>query len=157
VRVLLDTHVVVWATHRSARLGAAGQLVLDADQRLLSAACVWELAIEQGSGRISLGSDVRAWMRRVTTELVPEHLPVTTEHAAAVEHLPDVHRDPFDRLLVAQAVAEGPCCSPRTSGSWRTATSSGWSADPGRPTGPRPSLAGRTAPQPDGRPRRGRR
>ena len=107
MRVLLDTHVVVWATHQSARLGAARQLVLDADQRLLSAVCVWELAIKQRLGKLSVGSDVRTWARRVTTELVLDHLPVTTEHAAAVEHLPDVHRDPFDRLLVAQAVAEG--------------------------------------------------
>jgi PIN domain nuclease of toxin-antitoxin system len=107
VKVLLDTHVVVWATHQSARLGAARQLVLDADQRLLSAVCVWELAIKQRLGKLSVGPDVRTWARRVTTELVLDHLPVTAEHAAAVEHLPDVHRDPFDRLLVAQAVAEG--------------------------------------------------
>ena len=107
MRVLLDTHVLVWATHQSARLGAARQLVLDADQRLLSAVCVWELAIKQRLGKLSVGPDVRTWTRRVTTELVLEHLPVTADHAAAVEHLPDVHRDPFDRLLVAQAVTEG--------------------------------------------------
>ena len=107
MKVLLDTHVLVWATHQSVRLGAARQLVLDADQRLLSAVCVWELAIKQRLGKLAVGSDVRTWARRVTTELVLDHLPVTTEHAAAVEHLPDVHRDPFDRLLVAQAVAEG--------------------------------------------------
>jgi PIN domain nuclease of toxin-antitoxin system len=107
VKVLLDTHVVVWATHQSARLGAARQLILDADQRLLSAVCVWELAIKQRLGKLSIGSDVRAWTRRVAIELVLDHLPVTADHAAAVEDLPDLHRDPFDRLLVAQAVAEG--------------------------------------------------
>ena len=107
MKVLLDTHVVVWATHQSVRLGAARQLVLDADQRLLSAVSVWELAIKQRLGKISVGPDVRTWARRATTELVLDHLPVTADHAAAVEHLPDVHRDPFDRLLVAQAVAEG--------------------------------------------------
>ena len=107
MKVLLDTHVVVWATHQSVRLGAARQLVLDADQRLLSAVSVWELAIKQRLGKLSVGPDVRTWTRRATTELVLDHLPVTADHAAAVEHLPDVHRDPFDRLLVAQAVAEG--------------------------------------------------
>ncbi|MGR6964968.1 type II toxin-antitoxin system VapC family toxin [Geodermatophilus sp. URMC 61] len=107
MEVLLDTQVVVWATHQSARLGAARQLVLDADQRLLSAVSVWELAIEQRLGKLSVGSDIRTWVRRVTSELVLHHLPVAADHAAAVEHLPDVHRDPFDRLLVAQAVAEG--------------------------------------------------
>ena len=107
MRVLLDTHVLVWVTHQSVRLGSARQLVADADDRLMSAVSVWELAIKQRLGKLSVGSDVRTWTRRVTRELVLDHLPVTAEHAAAVEHLPDVHRDPFDRLLVAQAVAEG--------------------------------------------------
>ena len=106
MRVLLDTHVLVWVTHQSVRLGSARQLVADADHRLMWAVSVWELAIKQRLGKLSVGSDVRTWTRRVTRELVLDHLPVTAEHAAAVEHLPDVHRDPFDRLLVAQAVAE---------------------------------------------------
>lgn len=107
VTYLLDTHVLVWASTTPERLGAAEQQLADADRRILSAVCVWELAIKQGLGKLSVGSEVRTWARRVTTELVLDHLPVTAEHAAAVEHLPDVHRDPFDRLLVAQAVAEG--------------------------------------------------
>ena len=107
MKVLLDTHVLVWLGHRSSRLGADRQLVEEADRRLVSAVCVWELAIKQRLGKLSVGSDVRTWTRRVTTELVLEHLPVTADHAAAVEHLPAVHRDLFDRLLVAQAVAEG--------------------------------------------------
>ncbi|HST98123.1 MAG TPA: type II toxin-antitoxin system VapC family toxin [Geodermatophilus sp.] len=107
MRVLLDTHVLVWAATTPERLGADLAVVEDADRRIVSAVCVWELAIKQRLGKLSLGSDVRTWMRRVTSELVLDHLPVTADHAAAVEHLPDVHRDPLDRLLVAQAVAEG--------------------------------------------------
>jgi PIN domain nuclease of toxin-antitoxin system len=108
VRVLLDTHVLVWAAHRSVRLGPSGrQLVVDAEHRMVSAVSIWELAIKQHLRKLSLGSDVRTWSRRATTELALDHLPVTADHAAAVETLPDVHRDPFDRLLVAQAVAEG--------------------------------------------------
>ena len=107
VTCLLDTHVLVWASTTPERLGAAEQLLADADRRILSAVCVWELAIKQRLGKLSLGSDVRTWTRRATTELALDHLPVTADHAAAVEHLPDVHRDPFDRLLVSQAVAEG--------------------------------------------------
>ena len=107
VTYLLDTHVLVWASTTPERLGAAEQLLADADRRIVSAVCVWELAIKQRLGKLSLGSDVRTWTRRVTTELALDHLPVTADHAAAVEHLPDVHRDPFDRLLVSQAVAEG--------------------------------------------------
>jgi PIN domain nuclease of toxin-antitoxin system len=107
VRVLLDTHVLVWAATTPERLGSDLAVVEDADRRIVSAVCVWELAIKQRLGKLSLGSDVRTWVRRVTSELVLDHLPVTADHAAAVEHLPDVHRDPFDRLLVAQAIAEG--------------------------------------------------
>jgi PIN domain nuclease of toxin-antitoxin system len=107
VTYLLDTHVLVWASTTPERLGAAQQLLADADRRIVSAVCVWELAVEQRLGKLSLGSDVRTWTRRATTELALDHLPVTADHAAAVEHLPDVHRDPFDRLLVAQARAEG--------------------------------------------------
>ena len=107
MRVLLDTHVLVWAATTPERLGADLAVIEDADRRTVSAVCVWELAIKQRLGKLSLGSDVRTWTRRVTSELVLDHLPVTADHAAAVEHLPDVHRDPFDRLLVAQAVAEG--------------------------------------------------
>jgi PIN domain nuclease of toxin-antitoxin system len=107
VTYLLDTHVLVWASATPERLGAAEQVLADADRRIVSAVCVWELAVKQRLGKLALGSDVRTWTRRVTTELALDHLPVTADHAAAVEHLPDVHRDPFDRLLVAQAVAEG--------------------------------------------------
>jgi PIN domain nuclease of toxin-antitoxin system len=107
VRVLLDTHVLVWAATTPERLGPDLAVVEAADTRIVSAVCIWELAIKQRLGKLSVGSDVRTWVRRITTELVLDHLAVTAEHAAAVEHLPDVHRDPFDRLLVAQAVAEG--------------------------------------------------
>jgi PIN domain nuclease of toxin-antitoxin system len=99
--------VLVWAATTPERLGTSLAVLADADRRLLSAVCVWELAIEQRLGRLSVGVDVRTWTRRVTRELALDHLPITAEHAASVEHLPDVHRDPFDRLLVAQAVAEG--------------------------------------------------
>lgn len=105
--ILLDTHVLVWAATTPERLGEAERVMADADRRLVSAVSVWELAIKQRLGKLAVGSDVRTWTRRVTSELALEVLPVTVEHAAAVEHLPDVHRDPFDRLLVAQAVAEG--------------------------------------------------
>ncbi|MGY1622870.1 type II toxin-antitoxin system VapC family toxin [Geodermatophilus sp. SYSU D00965] len=90
---------------REARAGGAP--LADADRRLVSAVSIWELAIKRHLRELSLGSDVRTWSRRATTELALDHLPVTADHAAAVETLPDVHRDPFDRLLVAQAVAEG--------------------------------------------------
>ena len=107
MKILLDTHVLVWAATTPERLGSDLAVIEAADSRIVSAVCVWELAIKQRLGKLSVGSDVRTWTRRVTCELVLDHLSVTAEHAAAVEQLPDVHRDPFDRLLVAQAQAEG--------------------------------------------------
>jgi PIN domain nuclease of toxin-antitoxin system len=107
MRLLLDTHVLLWAAASPERLGPSAQLVLDAEQRLLSAASTWELAIKQGLGKIDLGTDVRSWIGRAVAELQLEPLSISTEHAAGVEALPPVHRDPFDRLLLAQARHEG--------------------------------------------------
>jgi PIN domain nuclease of toxin-antitoxin system len=157
VRVLLDTHVLVWPATTPERLGSDLAVIRDADRRIVSAVCIWELAVKQRLGTLSLGSDVRTWTRRVTTELVLEHLPVTTEHAAAVEHLPDVHRDPFDRLLLAQTVTEGAVLLTADARLAAYGDAVRLVGRPGAATGPRPSLAGRTAPWPDGRSRRGRR
>jgi PIN domain nuclease of toxin-antitoxin system len=107
MRLLLDTHVLLWAAMDPERLGRSAQLLLDADQRLLSAASSWELAIKQGLGKVDLGTDVRSWIGRAVAELQLEPLGISVEHAAGVEALPPVHRDPFDRLLVAQARHEG--------------------------------------------------
>ncbi|SDY68238.1 PIN domain nuclease, a component of toxin-antitoxin system (PIN domain) [Modestobacter sp. DSM 44400] len=107
MRLLLDTHVLLWAASTPGRLGSAQQLLLDAEERLLSAASSWELAIKRSLGKLELGTDVRSWVARAAEELQLQRLSVTHEHAAAVEHLPPVHRDPFDRLLIAQAWSEG--------------------------------------------------
>lgn len=107
MRLLLDTHVLLWAASRPERLGPARELIATAEERLLSAASVWELAIKAGLGKIDLGADAAAWTQRAARELQLSALPVTWAHAAAVSALPSVHRDPFDRLLVAQAQVEG--------------------------------------------------
>lgn len=107
MKVLLDTHVLLWAAENSARLGDGRQLLEAAGQRLLSAVCVWEMAIKQSLGKLSLGEDVGSWTRRASRALQLTPLPVTGDHAAGVEALPALHRDPFDRLLVVQARAEG--------------------------------------------------
>lgn len=107
MRLLLDTHVVLWAASAPERLGDAAALVLEAEERWLSAASTWEMAIKQGLGKLSLGMSAGAWTARAVTELALRPLPVTSAHAAGVEGLPSHHRDPFDRLLVAQAAAEG--------------------------------------------------
>jgi PIN domain nuclease of toxin-antitoxin system len=107
VKLLLDTHVLLWAATTPDRLGSAEQLVRDAELRLLSAASAWELAIKQGLGKVDLGMPVGAWMERALRELLARPLDISVDHAAAVEQLPSHHRDPFDRLLVVQAQQEG--------------------------------------------------
>jgi PIN domain nuclease of toxin-antitoxin system len=104
-RVLIDTHVLLWAATTPERLGPAAALLEDGD-RLVSAASVWELAIKQSLGKVGLGMPAGRWIDRARTELSLRLLDITVEHAAAVEHLPPLHRDPFDRLLIAQAEAE---------------------------------------------------
>lgn len=107
MRLLLDSHLVLWAADRSERLGGAATLIRDADERWISAVTTWELAIKQALGAVSLGFPAGTWTTRALTELDRRALPVTPEHAAGVETLPPHHRDPFDRLLVSQARTEG--------------------------------------------------
>ncbi len=107
MRILLDTHVLLWAASAPERLGASLQELTTAERRLISAASTWELAIKASLGKLDLATEVRSWMRRALRELDAQPLSITADHAAAVEHLPPVHRDPFDRLLIAQAHHEG--------------------------------------------------
>jgi PIN domain nuclease of toxin-antitoxin system len=102
MRVLLDTHVLLWAATAPERLGLDLELV-STSERLLSVASVWELAVKQALGKVDLGMAVGAWVTRAAAALAMEILEIKVEHAAAVEHLQPLHRDPFDRMLVAQA------------------------------------------------------
>ena len=126
MRYLLDTHLVLWAADRPDKLGPALELA-SGGERLLSAASAWELAIKQARGKLHLGMPVSDFFRRSLAELRAQVVDITASHAAAVEHLPDVHRDPFDRLLVAQAQELGATLS-RPTGRWaRTDPSCRWS------------------------------
>ena len=107
MRILLDTHVLLWAASSPERLGASEQDLFLAGQRLISAASIWEPAVKASLGKLELATNVRSWIPRAVRELHAQPLSITGDHAAAVEHLPPVHRDPFDRLLVAQALHEG--------------------------------------------------
>lgn len=103
-RLLLDTHIVLWAVTDPGRLGRLRPLLADpSNQRLVSAAVVWEVAVKSGLGRLDLGRPIRGWAGRVATDLAADRVPVTCEHAEVVADLPIHHRDPFDRLLMAQA------------------------------------------------------
>ena len=103
MRVLLDTHLLLWALSAPARLPApARRLIQDADV-YVSAASIWEISIKAALGKL------RADPNEVLAALEPAgflSLPIAGEHAARVASLPPVHRDPFDRLLIAQALVE---------------------------------------------------
>ena len=104
-RLLLDTHVLIWAVENSPRLGAdAREIITDpGNEVFVSAATIWEIAIKRALGKLSFPSDVGDTVRRDGfTEL-----PVTFHHAEQAGGLPRHHGDLFDRMLVAQAQAEG--------------------------------------------------
>jgi PIN domain nuclease of toxin-antitoxin system len=108
MRLLLDTHLLLWVISQSSRLSPqARQLIGDPDNEMVfSVASLWEVAIKYGRGRDDFQVDPRLLRRSLLDNLYRE-LPVTGEHAVAIATLPALHRDPFDRLLIAQSIVEG--------------------------------------------------
>lgn len=108
MRILLDTHILLWAAYSPGSLPiAARDLLLEPAHALVfSAASIWEVAIKAALGRSDFTADARL-LRRALIENGYEELAVTGTHAAAVSDLPALHRDPFDRILLAQARTEG--------------------------------------------------
>jgi PIN domain nuclease of toxin-antitoxin system len=104
MRLLLDTHVFLWAVTDDRKLTkAARKLIVDASEVFVSSASIWEASIKAGLGKLEV--DVNLLVAEIDASGFLE-LPVRAVHAAMVRDLPDVHRDPFDRLLVAQALSE---------------------------------------------------
>jgi PIN domain nuclease of toxin-antitoxin system len=108
MKLLLDTHVLLWAAGQPERLPKGTQTLLDDPQNelLFSSANLWEIAIKRGLGRPDFRADVRL-LRRGLLDNGYQELPITCEHAVMIEALPPLHKDPFDRILVAQTVVEG--------------------------------------------------
>jgi len=104
VRLLLDTHAFLWFEAGDRRLGARARRAMEAEDAVLlvSAASVWEMAIKASVGRLGLPVPVSSYMAE-KARAGYRLLPVTWTDAAVVETLPFHHRDPFDRLLAAQA------------------------------------------------------
>jgi PIN domain nuclease of toxin-antitoxin system len=107
VRFLLDTHLLLWSVAASRKLPqAVRELLVDSRNAVFySAASAWEIAIKSTLRRQDFRVDLTKLLRAVADMGFIE-LPVTSVHAARVATLPDLHRDPFDRLLVAQALTE---------------------------------------------------
>lgn len=108
MKLLLDTHLLLWAANEPKRLPKAARVLIeDAENELLfSAASIWEITIKSSLGREDFRVDARL-LRRGLLDNGYIELPITSEHAVNVDHLPSTHKDPFDRILVAQATVEG--------------------------------------------------
>lgn len=108
MKLLLDTHLLIWAADSIDRIPAAARLLMaDPDNELLfSVASLWEIAIKSSQKRNDFTVDARAFRRALLDNEYVE-LPVLGIHAVAVNSLPAIHRDPFDRMLIAQAMIEG--------------------------------------------------
>jgi PIN domain nuclease of toxin-antitoxin system len=108
MKLLLDTHLLLWAAEKPGRLSpAARKLMNDAGNELMfSAASFWEIAIKRGLGRRDFQIDPRL-LRRGLLDNSYSELPVGSDHALAMDGLPRLHKDPFDRILIAQAIVEG--------------------------------------------------
>src|SRR5258708_14139770 len=108
MRVLLDTHVLVWACFDRKKLSpTVAALLLDTSSELFfSAASIWEMAIKVGIKKLYIPGGVEQMVWDLGSQVLATPIQVNTSHAAAVEHLPSHHGDPFDKLLTAQSMFE---------------------------------------------------
>jgi PIN domain nuclease of toxin-antitoxin system len=108
VKLLLDTQVLLWAAGQPERLSAAARRLLNNPRHelLFSAASLWEIALKRTLGREDFRVEPRV-LRRGLLDNGYTELPVTSQHAVTIDSLPPLHKDPFDRLLLAQALSEG--------------------------------------------------
>lgn len=104
MRILLDTHVYLWWLEDSSNLSpSVASAIATADQVFVSTTSIWEATIKSGIGKLSVDID------QLIAEIVSngfQELPVNMQHVAALARLPAIHKDPFDRMLVAQAISE---------------------------------------------------
>jgi PIN domain nuclease of toxin-antitoxin system len=104
MRLLLDTHILLWAREGSPKLSTVGKrLIRDADEIFVSSATIWEMSVKCALGKLQLD-----WHRFFDgmTEMGIEELPIRWHHGSVVRNLPPHTKDPFDRMLVAQAISE---------------------------------------------------
>ena len=108
MNLLLDTHLLVWSAWTPKRISSIARTLIDNPDNELyfSAANMWEIAIKQGLGRGDFQVDIRL-LRRGLLDNGYSELPISSDHGIATRTLPNIHKDPFDRILIAQAIVEG--------------------------------------------------
>lgn len=108
MKLLLDTQILLWAAGLPEKLSQEARVLLEETNNELyfSAASLWEIAIKAGLGRPDFRVEPRV-LRRGLLDNGYTELPITSQHAVMIDGLPPLHRDPFDRLLLAQALSEG--------------------------------------------------
>jgi PIN domain nuclease of toxin-antitoxin system len=108
MKVLLDTHLLLWAASGSNQLSAAARSWLEhpKNELIFSPASLWEVSIKRSLGRADFHVDPRL-LRRGLLDNGYRELPITSVHTIEVDTLPPLHKDPFDRILIAQSIVEG--------------------------------------------------
>lgn len=108
MRLLIDTHALIWTVEEPEKLRADAVAAINdpSNERFVSAGSIWELAIKVGLGKLTLSMPYKTWIEQALMDLDAAVLPITVDHADAQAALPWHHRDPFDRLLAAQARVE---------------------------------------------------
>lgn len=102
---LLDTHTALWALDRPEALSNAARSAVSSGPNFLSVVSYWEVMVKSMKGTLDVG-DPRIWWQEALEQLAATVLPLRPEHVAAVFGLPPIHKDSFDRVLIAQATAE---------------------------------------------------
>lgn len=108
MRFLIDSHVLLWAAENPSKLSDRVRSALEdeTNELLLSAGSLWEISIKVALGKLTLSLPLREWLIKAIADLNLELLPITVDHVERLRLMPFHHRDPFDRLLVAQALVE---------------------------------------------------
>lgn len=103
---LLDTSTLLWALGSPERLSSRARGLVETGENVISVASYWEIVIKADKGLLTI-ADTNTWWRRATDLMAARVLPIRASHVAALSGLPGLHKDPFDRILIAQAIAEG--------------------------------------------------
>ena len=103
---LLDTSTLLWALESPEHLSSRARRLVDVGQNIVSVASYWEVVIKTQKGLLTI-ADLTTWWRRATELMAARVLPIRASHVTALAALPLLHKDPFDRILIAQALAEG--------------------------------------------------